>query len=68
MHSHKDKRSHRRGQLKWPEHKIYTEWKLQGGGEGEGWQEITSDVKLTNLVINIKDFGLFTRIMGKEEI
>lgn len=48
--------------------KIYTEWKLQGVGEREGWQEITSDPMLTNLVINIKDFGLFMRIMGKEEI
>lgn len=41
---------------------------MQGGGEGEGWQEITSDLKLTNLVINIKDLELFMRIIGKEEM
>lgn len=48
--------------------KIYAEWRLQGGGEGEGWQEITNDLKLTNFVINIKDLELFMRVMGKEEM
>lgn len=48
--------------------KIYTEWKLQEVEEEESWQEITSDLMLTNLIVSIKDFGLFIKIMDKEEI
>lgn len=36
--------------------------------EGEGWQERTGDQMQTNLVIDIKGFGLFLRRRGKEEI
>lgn len=38
------------------------------GRKGEDWQEITGDQVLTNLVTHIREFRLFLRIMGKEEI
>lgn len=44
--------------------KFWAEWKLQGVEEEEGWQEVTGDQILTNLVSHI-EFGLFLRIMGK---
>lgn len=31
-------------------------------------EEITGDQVLTNLVTHIREFGLFLRIIGKEEI
>lgn len=48
--------------------KIWAQWKLQGGEEREGWQDITGDQIWTNLVTYIEKFGLFLRIMGKEEL
>lgn len=47
---------------------IWAQWKLQGGEERKGWQNITGYQIWTNLVTHIKKFGLFLRIMGKVEL